>query len=37
MDGYHAGIMARRFQEIFAAPDDVLGAPTRTEASVLPQ
>jgi pyruvate/2-oxoglutarate dehydrogenase complex dihydrolipoamide acyltransferase (E2) component len=27
MDGYHAGIMSRRFQEIFAAPDDVLGTP----------
>jgi pyruvate/2-oxoglutarate dehydrogenase complex dihydrolipoamide acyltransferase (E2) component len=25
MDGYHAGIMARRFQEIFADPDVALG------------
>jgi pyruvate/2-oxoglutarate dehydrogenase complex dihydrolipoamide acyltransferase (E2) component len=29
MDGYHAGVMARRFQEIFAAPDETLGAPVR--------
>ncbi len=27
MDGYHAGIMSRRFQEIFASPDEVLGRP----------
>jgi pyruvate/2-oxoglutarate dehydrogenase complex dihydrolipoamide acyltransferase (E2) component len=27
MDGYHAGIMSRRFGEIFADPDDVLGNP----------
>lgn len=25
MDGYHAGVMARRFREVFAAPDDTLG------------
>jgi pyruvate dehydrogenase E2 component (dihydrolipoamide acetyltransferase) len=29
MDGYHAGIMSRRFQEIFADPDDVLGNPAQ--------
>jgi pyruvate/2-oxoglutarate dehydrogenase complex dihydrolipoamide acyltransferase (E2) component len=29
MDGYHAGVMSRRFQEIFAAPDETLGAPSR--------
>jgi pyruvate dehydrogenase E2 component (dihydrolipoamide acetyltransferase) len=27
MDGYHAGVMSRRFQEIFASPDEVLGRP----------
>ncbi len=27
MDGYHAGVMSRRFQEIFASPDEVLGGP----------
>jgi pyruvate dehydrogenase E2 component (dihydrolipoamide acetyltransferase) len=27
MDGYHAGVMARRFEEIFADPDAALGAP----------
>lgn len=27
MDGYHAGVMTRRFQEIFADPDGVLGKP----------
>jgi len=27
MDGYHAGVMARRFQRIFDAPDEVLGQP----------
>jgi pyruvate/2-oxoglutarate dehydrogenase complex dihydrolipoamide acyltransferase (E2) component len=26
MDGYHAGVMARRFQEIFADPDGALGS-----------
>jgi pyruvate dehydrogenase E2 component (dihydrolipoamide acetyltransferase) len=27
MDGYHAGVMARRFKEIFSDPDDALGDP----------
>jgi len=27
MDGYHAGVMARQFQDIFGDPDRVLGAP----------
>jgi pyruvate dehydrogenase E2 component (dihydrolipoamide acetyltransferase) len=34
MDGYHAGVMSRRFQEIFAAPDAVLGNPARSGAPV---
>ncbi|HEX8790840.1 MAG TPA: 2-oxo acid dehydrogenase subunit E2 [Polyangiaceae bacterium] len=29
MDGYHAGVMSRRFQEIFADPDDALGNPAQ--------
>lgn len=32
MDGYHAGVMSRRFQEIFADPDDALGTPERVAA-----
>jgi pyruvate dehydrogenase E2 component (dihydrolipoamide acetyltransferase) len=28
MDGYHAGVMARSFQHVFAAPDEVLGDPS---------
>jgi pyruvate dehydrogenase E2 component (dihydrolipoamide acetyltransferase) len=27
MDGYHAGVMVRRFREIFADPDGALGSP----------
>jgi hypothetical protein len=27
MDGYHAGVMSRRFREIFADPDGALGRP----------
>jgi pyruvate dehydrogenase E2 component (dihydrolipoamide acetyltransferase) len=30
MDGYHAGVMSRRFQEIFATPDAVLGNPAQS-------
>jgi len=33
MDGYHAGVMSRRFQEIFAEPDDALGKPVAPVAS----
>jgi pyruvate dehydrogenase E2 component (dihydrolipoamide acetyltransferase) len=29
MDGYHAGIMSRRFHEVFADPEDALGDPAR--------
>jgi pyruvate/2-oxoglutarate dehydrogenase complex dihydrolipoamide acyltransferase (E2) component len=29
MDGYHAGVMARRFQEVFADPDVALATPGR--------
>jgi pyruvate/2-oxoglutarate dehydrogenase complex dihydrolipoamide acyltransferase (E2) component len=29
MDGYHAGVMSRRFREIFADPADALGDPAR--------
>lgn len=29
MDGYHAGVMARRFREIFADPDRALGDPSQ--------
>jgi len=28
LDGYHAGVMSRRFKEIFADPDGTLGAPS---------
>jgi pyruvate/2-oxoglutarate dehydrogenase complex dihydrolipoamide acyltransferase (E2) component len=27
MDGYHAGVMSRRFKEVFADPDGALGSP----------
>ena len=33
MDGYHAGVMARRFEEIFADPDVALGDPRRWTAA----
>lgn len=33
MDGYHAGVMSRRFQEVFAAPDEALGRPTASAAA----
>ena len=36
MDGYHAGVMARRFREVFADPDGVLGRPAALPASALP-
>jgi hypothetical protein len=29
MDGYHAGVMARRFREVFADPDAALGDPSQ--------
>ena len=34
MDGYHAGVMSRRFREIFADPDDALGRPDSPRAAV---
>ena len=31
MDGYHAGMMSKRFQQIFADPDAALRAPPPVE------
>lgn len=33
MDGYHAGVMSRRFHEIFASPDAALGPPELTASA----
>jgi len=37
MDGYHAGVMVRRFQEIFATPDLVLGSPAGSSVTKPPE
>ena len=34
MDGYHAGVMSRRFREVFADPDGALGPVTPAEGRV---
>ncbi len=35
MDGYHAGVMSRRFQEIFADPDATLGDPAAADGQCV--